>query len=158
MSKELEIMRKILLLVSSAIVLILCFGCARTSHEGTIYVLHSDLMNLENFLVVKLAENEDVLHNLHYGQNMNESSIIEPLVKDERNYLAHFKEVKLLNGVFTDSMGQKLVMKIVQRKVNDQSQNKRLFDIRMWSLGQNGIDEEGRGDDINNWAFPKDGR
>jgi hypothetical protein len=157
MPKELEIMRKVLLILSGAVFITLFLGCGGTfhSHEGPIYVLHTELMNLRNFLVFQLAENENVLHTLHDGQNINESAIIEPLVRDERKYLAQFKEIKILNGVFTDSTGQKLVIQIVPRKVDNQSKNKRGFDIRIWSLGKNGIDEGGRGDDINSWAFPK---
>jgi len=148
-------MRKILLLLN-AMVLILCFGCARRTHEGPAYVLHTDLMNLKDFLVFNLSHSENLLQTLHDGQNINESAIIEPLVKNELKQLAPYKEVKILNGVFSDSTGRKLVIKIsVQSEKNNQSQNERNFDIRIWSLGQNGIDEQGQGDDINSWAFPK---
>jgi len=144
-------------MLSGVVVITLFLGCGGTfySHEGPIYVLHTELMNLRDFLVLRLAENENLLHTLHDGQNINEGPIIEPLVGDQRKYLGLFKEVKILNGVFTDSTGQKLVIQIVPRKVDNQSKNKRDFDIRIWSLGKNGIDEGGLGDDINSWEFPK---
>jgi|GEM_PF-5179538 len=149
-------MRKVLFCI--AIMSVLEYGCRQPEkyHEGPIYVLYNNITGLRDLLVVEIDDHGALLNDLKNDDDINRPSIIGELTRNDLDFIGRLKMVKLENGVLVDPWGRKLRIQISIRPESSLSpKDLRRFSLRVWSVGKNGIDENGSGDDINSWSFPK---